>query len=114
LDAEVLGQLEQLGETAGKDFVSQLALLFLADADIHVQAMRQGFAAANVDIVARSAHALSGASANMGATELARLCATAATDSGAKELLGDEALLEAVESELGYVRSAFADRIPAQ
>lgn len=112
LDAEVLEQLEQLGQTAGEDFVAELAVLFLADADIHVQALRQGFADADIDIVTRSAHALSGASANMGATELARLCATAATERGAKELLGDESLLEAVESELAQVRLAFADRIP--
>jgi hypothetical protein len=39
------------------------------------------------------------------------LCASAATESGAQEFLGNESLLEAVESELGRVRSALDEYI---
>jgi len=110
LDAAVLDQLDRLGETAGEDLVGQLALQFLAEADAAVVALRQSFVEADLDAVARSAHTLSGASANMGATELARLCANIATDAGAEAFLGDESLIDALESELGRVRSAFSAR----
>jgi HPt (histidine-containing phosphotransfer) domain-containing protein len=111
LDARVFDQLTRLGATAGEDFMSQLARLFLADAESHLVDLRQGFVDSDVDRVTRSAHALSGSSANVGAGELARLCASAATESGAQEFLGNESLLEAVESELGRVRSALDEYI---
>jgi two-component system sensor histidine kinase/response regulator len=111
LDAGVFDQLTRLGATAGEDFMSQLARLFLADAESHLVDLRQGFVDSDVDRVTRSAHALSGSSANVGAGELARLCASAATESGAQEFLGNESLLEAVESELGRVRSALDEYI---
>jgi two-component system, sensor histidine kinase and response regulator len=111
LDARIIDQLTRLGATAGGDFMSQLARLFLADAESHLVDLRQGFMDSDVDRVTRTAHTLSGSSANVGAEELARLCASAATESGAQEFLGNESLLEAVESELGRVRSALDEYI---
>jgi HPt (histidine-containing phosphotransfer) domain-containing protein len=63
--------------------------------------------------VARSAHTLSGASANLGATALARLCATLAAEGAGGDLMGGEALLDALEEELGRVRAAFGSRATA-
>jgi HPt (histidine-containing phosphotransfer) domain-containing protein len=57
--------------------------------------------------MARAAHTLSGASANLGATGLARLCDALATKSAAGELSGSGAL-EAIEAELGRVRDALS------
>jgi two-component system, sensor histidine kinase and response regulator len=113
LDARVVGRLERLGEKAGEDLMGQLAVLFLADADARVVALRQALAGDDAGAVVRSAHTLSGASANLGATDLARLCATLATDSAAGDLAGRRALLEEVETELGRVRSALGSPTPA-
>jgi CheY-like chemotaxis protein len=110
IDEDVLAQLAQLGGDTGDDFLGELAALFLADADAHVVALRQARADADAESVARLAHALSGASANLGATELARLCAAAATPDGASALLVDAILLEGVESELSRVRSLLQSR----
>jgi two-component system, sensor histidine kinase and response regulator len=106
LDVQVVGRLERLGEAAGEDLVEQLATVFLTDADARVAALRHALAADDAAAVARSAHTLSGASANLGATDLARLCATLATGSAAGDLVRGGAQLEAVEAELGRVRSA--------
>jgi len=105
LDAEVVRRLERLGESVGEDLVGQLAVLFLADADAHVITLREALAGDDGAAVARSAHTLSGASANIGATGLARLCA-ALEETASDDLAGGWALLQEVEAELGLVRCA--------
>ena len=113
LDADVVGRLESLGEAAGEDLVGQLASLFLADADTRVAALRQALARDDAAAVVRTAHTLSGASANVGATALARLCATLAAEGVAGDLMGGDTLLDAIEEELGRVRIAFGSPVPA-
>jgi HPt (histidine-containing phosphotransfer) domain-containing protein len=56
--------------------------------------------------VARSAHSLCGASASLGATDLARICASLSTEGTAGDLTHGVALLGALEVELDRVRSA--------
>jgi CheY-like chemotaxis protein/HPt (histidine-containing phosphotransfer) domain-containing protein len=111
LDVEVLSRLEGLGKVAGVDLIEQLATLFLAEADAHVTAMRHGLDASDAAAVARSAHTLRGASANIGATHLAIVCAQleAACDTG--DSLNSMSRLERlklVDAELERVRAAFA------
>lgn len=106
LDVSVLGRLERLGRAAGEDLVAALAALFLTDADVRVAALRRALAADDHTAVVRSAHPLSGASANIGATGLARLCAALATAGAAGDLTEGPALLDLVEAELARVRSA--------
>lgn len=113
LDVEVLERLGRLGEASGEDLVGQLATLFLTDAHTRVVALRQAVARDDAAAVVRSAHTLSGASANLGATVLARLCATLAADGAVGDLGGGEALLDALEDELGRVRVALGSAAPA-
>jgi CheY-like chemotaxis protein len=113
LDATVIDRLERLGEAAGEDLLGQLADLFLGDADARLVALHEAIARDDAAAVVRSAHTLSGASANLGATALARLCATLAADSAVGDLMGGESLLGALEDELGRVRSALRSAAPA-
>ncbi|HVA04954.1 MAG TPA: response regulator [Acidimicrobiales bacterium] len=106
LDAEVVARLEGLGESAGEDLMGQLATLFLADAEARIVGLRQAIVRDDAAAIARSAHTLSGASANLGATALARLCATLAADGAVGDLTGGDELLDALEDEFGRVRSA--------
>jgi two-component system, sensor histidine kinase and response regulator len=106
LDAEIVGRLERLGEAVGEDLMGQLAVLFLADAESHVALLRQ--AGGNTATLVRSAHSLRGASANLGATELAYLCASLETVAGTGALESARALIDAIDVELGRVRSALA------
>ena len=113
LDVEVVDRLQRLGEAAGEDLLGQLAALFLTDADARVVALHEAIGRDDAAAVVRSAHTLSGASANLGATALARLCATLAADSAVGDLVGGETLLGALEDELGRVRSALQSAAPA-
>lgn len=110
LDANILGQLESLGSASGQDLVDELATMFVADADTQVTEMHRALDIDDAVAVARSAHNLSGASATLGATDLASLCKTLESQSAEGNLSNGEPLLEAVESELVLVHSAFALR----
>jgi CheY-like chemotaxis protein len=113
LDADAVARLARLGEAAGEDLLGELAPLFLADADVRVDSLRQAIARDDAAAVGRSAHTLSGASANLGATVFARLCATLAADSSVGDLTGGEVLLDALEDELGRVREALGSALSA-
>jgi two-component system, sensor histidine kinase len=107
LDVQAVERLERLGEAAGEDLLGELAPLFLADADARVAALREAISRDDAAAVVRSAHTLSGASANLGATVLARLCATLAADGSVGDLTDGEVLLDTLEDELERVRGAF-------
>jgi two-component system sensor histidine kinase/response regulator len=106
LDRQILGRLERLGRTAGEDLVGQVAKLFLADADACIVAMRVALKAADTAAIVRLAHALSGASANLGATDLVRSCTTLETQASGGDLVGGAATLDVLEAELERVRTA--------
>jgi CheY-like chemotaxis protein/HPt (histidine-containing phosphotransfer) domain-containing protein len=106
LDVQAVERLERLGESAGEDLLGELAPLFLTDADARVAALREAISRDDAAAVVRSAHTLSGASANLGATVLARLCATLAADGSVGDLTDGEVLLDTLEDELERVRGA--------
>jgi hypothetical protein len=110
LDEAVLRQLTQLGDVAGEDLVGKLAVLFLEDADLHLSVMREAVATSDVVALSRSAHTLSGSSANLGATELARLCGVYGSLTGPDLPEDVDGFLPAVECELERVRTALATR----
>jgi PAS domain S-box-containing protein len=110
LDAQFIERLERLGADAGEDLVEQLTALFLADADMGVAAMRDALAGEDAATLVRCAHALRGASANVGANALAGLCATLEAGSASGNLAVGQAQLAAAETELGRVRSALRSR----
>jgi CheY-like chemotaxis protein len=106
LDAVVLDRLERLGTEAGEDLVGELATLFLADADTRIVALHEALARQDGPALIHAAHTLCGASANLGAATMARLCARLATDGTVGDLENGEALLQSVEEELARVRAA--------
>jgi HPt (histidine-containing phosphotransfer) domain-containing protein len=111
VDLQALAEIELLGALTGVDLVGQLAVIFLADARLRVIELRQTINTSDMDALARTAHNLRGASATLGATGLARLCAALETTSGSLSPLLNVRLLEAIESEVERVQSAFDTRI---
>lgn len=110
LDLHVLEALERLGAASGDDLIGELGTMFEADAGTQLVEMHRALDHADAVAVSRSAHNLSGASASLGATDLASLCNTLETESAGGDLTHVESLLEAVESELDLVNSEFASR----
>ena len=106
LDPDVVERLERLGESTGEDLMSQLAELFLADAEVRVAALRDAVRAGDAVSVSEAAHTLAGAGANLGATDLARVSTALATRTATGDLTGVEALVGTLEIELERVRNA--------
>jgi HPt (histidine-containing phosphotransfer) domain-containing protein len=109
LDTRVLRALQQLG--SGEDLVGELSNLLLVEADASLVAIHQAIGAADHGAVARSAHALRGASANLGANRLASACEIleqtsheCGPENGDRLWVG----LRSLEAEVALVRSAFA------
>jgi CheY-like chemotaxis protein len=113
LDAKVIGRLVRLAKAAGEDLLGELSIVFLIDADDRVQAMHEALVREDGPALIQSAHTLCGASANLGATELARLCARLATDGAVGNLHDGETLLRSVKTELERVRLALGGQTPA-
>jgi len=111
LDPEIIDRLERLGESIGEDLLGQLIVLFLADADAHLTELRHAVAVNAAGGVVRSAHSLSGASANLGAANLALLCTGLETAGELGDLATGGRLLKAMEVELERVREALVVRI---
>jgi two-component system sensor histidine kinase/response regulator len=108
LDADVIARLDYLGKAAGVDLIGQLAVLFLADADVRVARLRAALADRDALAIVQSAHALCGASANLGAADLSRMCATLATPGEVGDLVVRMEMLEEIEAEIERVRVALA------
>jgi HPt (histidine-containing phosphotransfer) domain-containing protein len=106
LDASIIRRLQGLGEASGQDLMGQLTTLFLADADERIAEIREALARDDAEAVARSAHTLSGSGANLGATDLSRLCATLSTPSAAADPAYSKTLFDSIEAELQRVGSA--------
>ncbi len=113
LDLRVVRRLERLGAAAGEDLLGQLATVFLADADTRIMALRAALAREDGPCVIHVAHTLCGAAANLGAAELARLCAHLATDGAVSGLDDGEALVDSVEDELDRVRRSLTAPSPS-
>jgi two-component system, sensor histidine kinase and response regulator len=113
LDSEILDQLHLLSDSAGDDFVFDLFDLFVVDAGSQMELLRQGFADADVGLVAQSAHSLAGTSGNVGAAGLAGLCRKLSADCGEAGVMGDGAALGDIELEFARVRSAIDSRRPS-
>ncbi|HXQ60580.1 MAG TPA: Hpt domain-containing protein, partial [Acidimicrobiales bacterium] len=112
LDANVISRLQRLGAAAGEDLLDQLATVFLLDADSKMATMAEAIAGEDGPTLIHSAHTLCGASANLGAAELARLCARLATDGAVGDLDSGETLLGSVRDELERVRLALRSPMP--
>jgi PAS domain S-box-containing protein len=111
LDLQVLARLTSLGEARGEDLLQRLKILFLADADTRVAALHEALTADDASAVRAPAHALGGASSNLGANVLADLCATLETDGESGNLAACAAGLEEVEAELVRVHSALDSQV---
>jgi two-component system, sensor histidine kinase and response regulator len=104
LDSLVVAHLQRLGNAAGEDLVGQLIVLFLADAEVRRVALREAFAAGDAAGVGAAAHTLSGASSNLGASDLAALCAALEIDARGGRLESSRPLLHSIEIEIDRLR----------
>ena len=112
LDPEVWDRYRQTQAT-NPDFIPHLIDLFQEDSPIRLERMREAVKTDDWSDVAKSAHALKGACAQMGADSLAQLCqglmaaAQAADGIGVNDLLGElEGEYQRVSAELNRRKAA--------
>lgn len=89
-----------------KDFVVELANLFLQDTDEKLRKLREAIAQGRSDDLAEMAHALKGNSANLGAARLSGLCAKLEALGKTEEAADALRLLASIEKEFTRVRFA--------
>ena len=111
--AAVRRRLDELRAEVGSEVLASLVEMFLADAMSRIEKLHRELAEQDADGVHETAHALKGSCLNLGADDMARLCAEI-EDLGEERRLGDvPALLSRVELEYESVRAELEAVAPA-
>jgi PAS domain S-box-containing protein len=111
LDPAVMARLRALAEQVDPSMLSQLSRTFQDDATGRVTLLRQAAAAGDTAGMRKTAHALKGACANLGATKMAEISGQIEGLDETPERAG--ALLDGLETEFERVRRELAQEIPA-
>jgi PAS domain S-box-containing protein len=105
LDPEVLDGLRALDEDGSDDLLEELAGIFLDDAPPRIDALKRALEDDDPVTLERSAHALKGSSANMGAHGMTALCDELQNLGSSGNLSGAADLISALEKEWERVRT---------
>jgi PAS domain S-box-containing protein len=111
LDHEVLAQLRQLGQKAGRNLLETLVPVFLKDAHAQVSALHEALLTDDADEVASIAHRLRGSSANLGAHRIADTCSKLETLAETGQLMDGFGLVHTLATELATVRSHLEEEL---
>jgi CheY-like chemotaxis protein len=101
LDPARVAELLRLQTPARPNFVRDLVARFVADSAALLETLRTATASADSERLREAAHALKGASRNMGAKPLSALCESLERNAGEGTLDGAPALVTKVAEELG-------------
>lgn len=105
LDPRVLDSLRQLTPPGGPDVLAQVFQLFLEDAPVRIEKLRQAWAAGDAPGVQRAAHSLMGSAGNLGANALLAVCRQIDDEARADDLTGTESLTDALAVEFARVEA---------
>ena len=109
LDHDLLQNLLELGESADEDIVGELVTLFFEQsAPAHLERLAVALAARDVSTIAGAAHSLYGASASLGAKQVATLCQQLEAQAGLFNLDTAANLLAQLDVELPRAQEAFS------
>ncbi len=110
LDEELIGQLQQMGETAGPDFLRRVLGLYLEHAPKALGDLRAAASRGDPQQIASAAHALKSMSANIGALPLVDRLGAMETAAKQEATGPDAAALDDIESMLDAVFAALNAR----
>jgi CheY-like chemotaxis protein len=112
IDPKVIEGMLVLGG-GGRELLWKMIGLFLQDAPQRRDAIREGMRTGEAAAVARAAHALKSASANLGASALAEICKRLERHCRKGSTAGAEPLADALEEEFAYVAADLSARVRA-
>jgi CheY-like chemotaxis protein/HPt (histidine-containing phosphotransfer) domain-containing protein len=105
LDVEVVAQLRSLAEATDASLLNQIFEAFLSDGFVRLEALRTALAQGDVETLRTAAHALKGASANIGANGMAALAHELQSLGELGTVENAEALVIGLEAEFARVRA---------
>ncbi|HLX22693.1 MAG TPA: MHYT domain-containing protein [Usitatibacter sp.] len=110
IDEQVIENVLTLG-SGGPELLGKLIAAYLEDSPRRLSAIKSAMAAGDAASVAREAHTLKSACANLGALFLAELCKDLEIHCRGGRTTGAERLAQAIDAEFAHVRSDLAGRI---
>ena len=108
IDPSVIDNLRQLNQPGEPDIVQQVLSLFLTDAAARIDALVRAVERGDAAALHRTAHALKGAAANIGATALQEQCRELEALGKQGTVAGAAPLLAALVAEFARVRAEIA------
>ncbi len=106
LDAKVLAGLREYQRPGEPDFLTHLIGVFLHDLSVRLESIRNAQTRGDLATLRSAAHALKGASGELGAKRLHALCAQLEATARSGILVGAQPLVREVEHEAVRVRHA--------
>jgi CheY-like chemotaxis protein/HPt (histidine-containing phosphotransfer) domain-containing protein len=104
LDAEVVARLRSLAEATDPSLITQIFTSFLRDGAERIDALKEALAGRDMELLYKTAHAIKGASANIGAHSMADVAQKLELAGKAGDLNRAVILTEQIEMEFGRVR----------
>ncbi|HEX2109527.1 MAG TPA: response regulator [Rubrobacteraceae bacterium] len=111
LDQDVLATLRTIEQEGEPGFVAELAEMFLRDAETRIGTLRDDANTSEFGSIERTAHSLKGSCSNMGAANMAAICADLEQAAAARDSGRTYQLLEHLEAEFGMVRLALESEL---
>jgi HPt (histidine-containing phosphotransfer) domain-containing protein len=109
LSPEVLVRLRALEEVTEPSLVRQIFASFLKDGAERIGILKSAMEAGDNELLRKTAHALRGASANVGAMHMAEIAQQLEALGKSSTISGTAALIEEVETEFKRVRAEISE-----
>jgi HPt (histidine-containing phosphotransfer) domain-containing protein len=105
VDASALAALRDLHGDDGPDLLAGLLAVYLRDTPPCLAALHEAVARADAEALRRAAHSLKGSSSQIGAVQVARLCADLEEQASTTALRGAAETLRRLDDAFGRVRA---------
>ncbi|MCC2682272.1 MAG: multi-sensor hybrid histidine kinase [Nitrosospira multiformis] len=112
LNAEVVARLRSLAEATDPSLITQIFTSFLSDGAERIDALKEALAGRNMELLYKTAHAIKGASANIGAHSMADMTQKLELAGKAGDMAGAVTLIEQIEMEFGRVQHEITQSDP--
>ncbi|MDN5697317.1 MAG: response regulator, partial [Rubrobacter sp.] len=104
LDSEVISGLRELKEAGGPGIIAEIIGMFVEDAQARLESLREALSSGEPEALEHAAHALKGASGNVGARRVSRVAAELQEMGASGDLSDAPAKVEALQGELERAR----------
>jgi HPt (histidine-containing phosphotransfer) domain-containing protein len=104
VDASALAALRDLQGEGRPDLLAELLAVYLRDGPPRLAAIHEALARKDAEVLRRAAHSLKGSSSQIGAVQVARLCADLEEQASATDLRGVAETLRRLDEAFDRVR----------